>query len=233
MVTRAPTTYSELVRALAFVLAVLVVSVLASSGSTARAQCFPSVRYEGTTYFLSFFSPPELRRGRALPVEGVLPGCNDVVLHGPEGIIPTPREPDWPVQVLAIAGVDPRVAVMAPSATAPSVTEPPLLAPGRCRGIARRGLARCLLQPLVFAGRTYTKAALGPRFTAGARLGLALRPRRGPYPAVTVEVAQIEGVDPGVALLSVRDQRVVYVALDACRADLSPTLDGCLPSSRS
>src|SRR5947209_14644244 len=73
----------------------------------AHAACVASVRYSGATYFGSALTAVE---GRSLS-GGVLPGCNDVIVHDAQGHDVSPRQPDQPVALRRVRGVPARLAV--------------------------------------------------------------------------------------------------------------------------
>jgi hypothetical protein len=86
-------------------LVVTVASALAAA--PAQASCALSVKLNGTAYVASGLTAAD---GPALH-GGVIPGCNDVIVHDASGRDISPREPDTPVELHRIAGVPARLAV--------------------------------------------------------------------------------------------------------------------------
>ena len=88
---------------------ILLVAIGASAlgAAPAHASCALSVKLAGTTYFGSGLSAAG---GPALQ-GGVIPGCNDVIVHDASGRDVSPRDPDTPVELHRIPGVPARLAV--------------------------------------------------------------------------------------------------------------------------
>ncbi len=88
---------------LAAVAAMAVAATASQGAAPARASCAPVIGWRGGAYFGGF-----VRRDGARPAgrlsRGTIPGCNDT--GGAD-------EPDTPVAVRRVAGVDPRIAVWA------------------------------------------------------------------------------------------------------------------------
>lgn len=89
-------------------LLILAATIVSAVGAApAHAACALSVKLNGTAYVASGLTAPE---GPAVK-GGVIPGCNDVIVHDASGRDISPREPDTPVALHRIAGVPARLAV--------------------------------------------------------------------------------------------------------------------------
>ena len=117
-------------------LAALTAAGLAGAAGDAGASCAAGVSFDGV-----FYTQTQTRDGvaRGASVQGgVQPGCDDVVVLGPDGQRLDEPEPDVPVELLRIRGVSTKLAVTRPDQ--PGV----FLAPGTFPQLPRHPLHTAL-----------------------------------------------------------------------------------------
>ena len=119
--------------------ATIAASALAGPPDTALGSCAPGVNFDE-----AFYQHAETRKGVARGAGlhgGVLPGCDDTVVLGPQGQRLDHPEPDVPVELRRIRGVSPRLAVAIPGQ--PGV----FLAPGTFPELPGHPLHKALYGP--------------------------------------------------------------------------------------
>jgi hypothetical protein len=93
-------------------LVAIATSALAGTAPDAIASCSPGITFQD-----AFYQHAETKKGLAQGANlhgGVLPGCDDVVVLGPDGQRLDSPPPDVPVELQRIRGVSPKLAVTRP-----------------------------------------------------------------------------------------------------------------------
>ncbi|HEX8104719.1 MAG TPA: hypothetical protein VF533_19025 [Solirubrobacteraceae bacterium] len=135
--------------------------------ATADASCAAGVEWRGVFYTVT--GADGLEHGRALR-GGVFPGCDDLIVAGPDGRRTNPPPPDMPADLVRLRGVSPAVAL-----GVRDDADAAYLAPGYLPQLADHPLHRAVYRTEPRAGcrhrRTITRSghlafqpALGLRF---------------------------------------------------------------------
>jgi hypothetical protein len=188
------------------VLAVLAAALglLAVSAPAAAQEC-PAIGF--LSYGGLIYAENEITV-EAPPVElGEILGVGQ--LDAPEGDDPCKRRRDE-VQVKAVAGADPGVAVGIDSR--PGAL---FVLGGRCSGYAEAERLGCVLEPLELDGEPYTGVRY-PEDAAGRALALAEPIGEATLGDATVTAVRIDGVDPAVAVAVEGRPSEAFVATGAC-----------------
>lgn len=158
--------------------ATIAASALAGAPGEALASCAAGVNFGD-----AFYQHAETRKGVAKGAGlhgGVVPGCDDTVVLGPQGERLDPPEPDVPVELQRIRGVSAKLAVVRPGQ--PGV----FLAPGTFPELPGHPLHKALYGPRTAPDAT-TDRACGARhrvsgylpYTPGAGGPMTLRTAEG------------------------------------------------------
>lgn len=160
-------------------------ATVAGAPGAAMASCTPGVKFDDAFYQLAE-TRKSLANGPALR-GGVIPGCDDTVVLGPQGQRLDAPEPDVPVELQRIRGVSPKLAVVRPGR--PGV----FLAPGTFPELPGHPLHRTLYGPRDVPDATRDRACGPPHRVTGF---LPYTP--GPGRPVTLRTA--EGIDVTVVV---------------------------------
>jgi len=126
------------------------------------------------------------------------------------------------VDVYAIAGIDPRVALARADNTVVYVPN------GRCDGFRGwNGFFRCLTRRLELGGSRYTALRLARPAPVAAAAGTGVLERPG-HPPVRVRVLSIAGVPREQAVALAKDPRQVFVADGVCDRVADVPFEECL-----
>jgi len=175
----------------------------AGSRGMQEGSCVALLRFRGVLYAGQGLGPSvSLKHGQVLG-EGTLPSCNDT--QPPPGT--TNPQGDEQVAVMALEDIAPAIAL-----ARVDEEQAIFVAAGRCAGYdSWAAQLRCLREPLLFDGRSYTATRL-----RATRVGIAAPIGSGRLGAEEVLVRRITSISPREAVATTGDGSVIYLSDEGC-----------------